>query len=68
MNYRFGDKVIIIETDYIRDGKKPGLYIGNEYCVERVARFTNKDDALAFAYHLRAILEQYDIVEKEATE
>ena len=66
MTYTFGNKVICVETDHVMDGKRPGLYIGNKFCISRVARFTNADDAQWFADHLRAILEQYGIVGQEA--
>lgn len=46
-------QVISIEMKDPAGGKRPGLYIGNEYCIRKVACFSNEDDAMLFAEKLK---------------
>ena len=48
MTYSKGKQVISIETRDLVGGKRPGLYIGNECTVRKVACFRNLDEAKAF--------------------
>ena len=45
-SYWKGDKCIAITDDPYH--KKKGLYVGNKYCITRLATFTNNDNAESF--------------------
>ena len=46
MTYFKGDDCIAIMNDPYH--KKKGLYVGNMYCIQRIATFRNDSDAEAF--------------------
>ena len=45
-SYWKGDECIAITDDPYH--KRKGLYIGNKYCIQRLATFRNNEDAEAF--------------------
>lgn len=46
ITYKKGGQSIAIGTDPYH--KRKGLYIGNDYAIQRIATFNNDDDAKAF--------------------
>ena len=48
---------IAISTSTDPYHKRPGLYIGDEYCITRIATFTDERSAKTFDECLRAFLE-----------
>ena len=65
MTLKFGDLVIVVETDRVMDGKRPGLYVGNTFCIQRVGRFTNKDCAEEFLNQIIRIMANYGVRKEE---
>ena len=68
MTLKFGDLVIVVETDRIMDGKRPGLYVGDKYCIHRVGRFTNKDCAEEFLNQIIRIMANYGVRKEESND
>ena len=54
MTYWKGDDCISITTD--PDHKRKGLYVGNRYCIQRVATFASDDFADGFDKYFAAFL------------
>ena len=54
MTYWKGDVCISITNDNCH--KKKGLYIGNRYCIQRIATFRNDEDAEYFEKFFESFL------------